>query len=93
MLSYRLLAQQDHGPDADSGLGRDAADGGLCLYVLPGCELPTAGNLSPKSSDREQYRGEDDGAAVDEGVLVVAAGVAAPLLEPVERALDDAALL
>jgi hypothetical protein len=37
--------------------------------------------------------GEHDGAAVGDGVLVVAAGDAAPVLDAVEEALDDVAAL
>jgi hypothetical protein len=35
--------------------------------------------------------GEQDAPAVDEGVLVVAAGDGAPVLDAVEEALDDVA--
>jgi hypothetical protein len=46
------------------------------------CEEPL------KSSQPGEDAGEDDGAAVGEGVLVVAGGDAAPLLEDVDTALD-----
>ena len=40
----------------------------------------------------EQGGGQDDAASVDQDVLVVAGGQAAPVLELVERSLDDVAV-
>ena len=44
-------------------------------------------------TEPEQDRGEDHAASVGMGVLVVAGGQAAPVLEPVEGAFDDVAVL
>jgi len=45
------------------------------------------------SCQPEHDRGEDDSASVDEGVFVIAGREASPVLEVVEGAFDDVAVL
>jgi hypothetical protein len=49
--------------------------------------------VSRNSCHPEDDRGQDHAAAVDDGLLVVAGGQAAPVLESIDGALDDVAVL
>ena len=49
--------------------------------------------MSPNSSEPHDDGGEDETTSIDQSVLVVAGGQAAPVLEDVEGALDDVASL